>query len=161
VELTREQHTEHSLSVTSGGLPFQLVAPAPRRFPVGAAVAAMVLAAVVVVVAVVRSWQTDGVVEPQKDRAAAARPTAPPATSAAPIVEKARDVTRIEELPLAPPEPNHTVAGAEPAGGGKGTRPKPVRLPRTGASTPPAAAGTPAAAPASKQLDRESLYGRD
>jgi hypothetical protein len=101
------------------------------------------------------------VVEPQKDRATAAQPTSRPATSAAPIVEKARDVTRIEELPLAPPEPNHTVAGAEPAGTGKGTRPKPARPPRAGALTPPPAAGTPAAAPAAKQLDRDSLYGRD
>jgi serine/threonine-protein kinase len=160
VELTREQHTEHSLSVTSGGLPFKLVAPAPRRFPVGAAVAAVVLAAVVVVMAVVRSWQTDGVVGTPKERAAA-QPTATPATSTTPIVEKARDVTRIEELPLAPPEHNHVVSGVDPAGTSKGTRPKPTRPPRVGAVTPPPAAGAQPAAPASKPVVRESLYGRD
>jgi serine/threonine protein kinase len=163
VELTREQHTEHSLSVTSGGLPFKLPEPAPRRFPVGAAVAALVLAAVVVVVAVVRSWDSSGVVEAQKEPAA--QPAAPAsATRTATPAEKPRDVTRIEELPLAPPEPNHTVSAGEPAGTAKGPRPKaaPQPLPRTRPGVAPAPiTGAQPATPASKPLDRESLYGRD
>jgi serine/threonine-protein kinase len=173
---SREQHTEVSLSVTSGGQPFALGEPKPRRgrvFAIGAAVAA---AAAVVAAAVGLSHHS---VEREGSKPApAVQPAAtvtPLAFSAlpepppVPAADHGSDVTRIEELPIAPPEARGPArAPGEEAGprraAATGARPRSHAAPRGGApSSQPGAAlpAEPAVAPAPKSLDRESLYGRD
>jgi serine/threonine protein kinase len=166
VDLTREQHTEISLSVTSGGLPFALEPQAPRKFPVVPVIAASVLAVIVVVVAAVRSWPTEAVEQKPRTVATDAAHSASTAATPAPSApQKPRDVTRIEDLPPAPPEPaSHVVVIPSEHTDVKSLHNLPrvvaptTTKPRT---TTPVTGVVPGPQTQPKPVDRDSLYGRD
>jgi serine/threonine-protein kinase len=127
-EVGREQHTEVSLSVTSGGAP--LVAeeePHTKPGRVVALVASVAIAAAVTVVGIGRyraSKETTRVEPPASSASTASHGPTQVATTHA-EADQEPTVTSIEELPLAPPEPpaDNPSRAADP-----GRRPPPVGL---------------------------------
>jgi serine/threonine-protein kinase len=162
VDLTREQHTEISLSVTSGGLPFKLATPTQKKSPWGLVIAAGILALIVIAVGVARTWQS-ATPDPQKTQATAAKTTPSATASTKPLPSgPTRDVTRIEDLPPAPPEHVTHTSAPEVTTAQKGVRPhaKPSARPGGPAGTQETTRENPTPA-GQKPLDRDSLYGRD
>ncbi|HVU01348.1 MAG TPA: serine/threonine-protein kinase [Polyangiaceae bacterium] len=168
----RGEHTEVSLSVTSGGLPF-VVDDAPRqRSKVGPTIAAMALVAAVVAIGVSR-WQamnTHEIVKPAPAALAtpkADRPAEPPPAESAVTPDKKSGVS-IDDLPFAPPD---TAAAPAPVDTSRHVPGRPVPPPRrTTPSVPPATTrATQPQSPVlrelqtqpSKPMDRDELYGRD
>jgi serine/threonine-protein kinase len=171
-EVPKEQRTQVSLSVTSGGL-FPLDEQPPRRRVTGA-VAALSVAAVAVAAGVGLSLYSSANRESVKVSPAHPAPSAKvEVTKTAPSAEPPREVKRIEELPIAPPEPQMSLPASadESTRRGMAVRPRP-RVPTAGERRPgssessrpsessgnssESATGTPG-----KRVDRESLYGRD
>lgn len=168
----REQHTEVSLSVTSGGLPFDLGDAPRKRSRVIPVLAVLTLAGGVAAIGVGQSWYGAGSHDPAKTPGALPTPSVAPAPqlalpeSAAPPTLAPTDgkgIIDIAELPIAPPESVTPPPGAaevrRPAPSPRPRAPGPERHPTPAPGitsvTPPAPAPTPQMTP------RESLYGRD
>jgi serine/threonine-protein kinase len=175
-ERPREQHTEVSLSVTSGGIPLAPGEAPPVRGRGTTIFAAAAVAAVVAAAGIGLSLYSSASHETAKSLAASrAAPSASAAAAQKPRPEPPRGVTRIEELPIAPPEvPTGAITvGADEAArrGGTGRahpRPQPGTERRseqghTGATEPApgASALQPSATPPKTPLLHENLYGRD
>jgi serine/threonine-protein kinase len=172
----REQHTEVSLSVTSGSIPLvrdeePQVQRRSSAFAIAIAVAAVAVASFVGVSIYSSNRETV--------KTAAALHPVPSATAAAPkpsamAPEKPREVKSIDELPLAPPETHvtappqrledalraaanrpHTPQHPEHRAGSDTLRPNMEATP----ATPAPESTTPS--PASKKVDHDSLWGRD
>ncbi|HEX4340105.1 MAG TPA: serine/threonine-protein kinase [Polyangiaceae bacterium] len=170
----REQHTEVSLSVTSGGLPLDPGEQLPSRRRGSAIAMAFAVAAVVAAAFVALSIYSSANHETVKSNAAV-RP--PPSATAAPVpakpAEPPRGVTRIEELPIAPPERHVDVApvgtdDAHRVGTGHtrphpstGTEHRPDGTHPSGEPTTGTTATEPTASPSGKKSDHDSLWGRD
>ena len=169
----REHHTEVSLSVTSGGLPFDLGNAPPKRSRLVPAVLALLIVLGVAAIGLGRSWHDTSGHEIAKTLPAAA-PASLSATAPAPKApEKAgtpasgeQGVIDIAQLPFAPPEsprPNPEANDPRHASPVPGARTH-VRGPAERHGVPQATdllspSGTPPSPPPAR--DRESLYGRD
>jgi serine/threonine-protein kinase len=173
---SRENHTQVSLSVTSGELPFSLGPPKPaknRSIAIGAGIG--LVAAVIAAVAVsLRAGETHEVVRAgpaayapatQADNAATPTPAPPPSAAEAPAQNAAKS---IEELPIAPADPI-PIEALRPTVDDVARRPSPA--PRTrprgverrtepDPGSPVVPAASPPPADTKKPLDRDSLYGR-
>jgi len=178
----REQHTEVSLSVTSGGEPLPIEEGPHRRPGRIVAIAAFVAIAAAVVVAGIgrfRASRDTARVDPPAASASTAAAKAPKAADSQAVpTEQEPNVTRIDELPLAPPEPaaeSPDHAASEPsrrapaAGAGHVRRRAGSPDHRESTSPTPSEPGTPepaespraTEAPApQKPPNRDSLYGR-
>lgn len=179
----REQHTEVSLSVTSGGAPLAVEEDSHRKpGRVVALVASVAIAAAVTVVGIgrYRASKETPRVEPQASSAsaAAARGPIPSATPPVQGADQEPNVTRIDELPFAPPD---NAADNTPRNADPGRRPPPVTAGRskhrapsaerrseasqTGPSEPssqePSETGPARDQPATPKPDRENLYKRN
>jgi serine/threonine-protein kinase len=167
---SKEQRTEVSLSVTSGGLPFAGGEQPPARKS-GSAMIVLVAAAILVAGIGVSLYASSN--HETVKTTVAATPAAPTTktSSSPPVTQPPRGVTRIEELPIAPPEtaispsPNTDEARRT---GAQHPRPRPGigehrpgEATRPGGESPPASSLEPVTSPNGKKLDRESLYGRD
>lgn len=144
----REQHTEVSLSVTSGGAPLVVEEESQRRpGRVVAVVASLAIAAGVTVVGIgrFRASRETPRVEPAATSATAAAAASVPTANVEPV-DQEPNVTRIDELPFAPPEPGADAPNRVPD---PGRRPPPVSAPRKGRRpTSSERRGEPAATPA-------------
>jgi hypothetical protein len=137
--------------------------------------AAAAVAAVVIAAGVGLSLYSNATHDAPKSLAAPRPTTSAVVAAPRPSREAPRGVTRIEELPIAPPEVSTgavTVGVDEVVRRGGSGRPRPRAQQgterrgeqgRTGAvaSTPGASAFAPVAAPPPKPLLHENLYGRD
>ena len=169
----RENHTEVSLSVTSGELPFSLGPPKPPRSRLVVIGALAGLTAAVVAAGVglsLRSSESHEVIRsgPAAYSSPSAVVTATPAPPlvAPPSSAEAQGVTPIDKLPIAPVEPPVQIEGLAvdepprrvsapgPRGKYHGATPPPEHHVEPTPTTPPSP-------PHPKALDRESLYGRD
>lgn len=157
---TGEHHTEVSLSVTSGGLPLQVEeAPAPRSRAKAVGVLAL-FAISVIGIGIARTWRSTPTAHELGAKAPTTQPSAAAQASANPsslVNDEPVAPTRIEDLPLAAPEPKRTVVPDTPR--------KPVRKPShvthpSTAVTQTAPTSTSTAAP-DKSVDREKYYTRD
>ncbi len=176
----REQHTQVSLSVTSGELPFSLAQqkqPRSRLMAISVATGLVIAVATTVVVVSVRSSETREIVRsgPAAYSSPSVASTAP-ATPAMPPSANPGDgpsVTRIDQLPFAPPEQPHAISEqslplAPPVvpvhSRGRSALERHVESPRPEVPIPPVteppgrAISSP---PVTKPIDRYSLYGRD
>jgi serine/threonine-protein kinase len=175
-ERPKEQHTEVSLSVTSGALPLAPGEAPPARGRGTTLIAAAAIAVVMVAAGVGLSLYSNANHDPAKSLAAHPAPSAKVAPPPKPTHEPPRGVTRIEELPIAPPEVSTGMAttGAEEAARRGGSPRKIVRTQpsterrseqgRTAAPQPApgVSAFEPVPTPSPKTpLPHESLYGRD
>jgi eukaryotic-like serine/threonine-protein kinase len=136
-DVGREQHTEVSLSVTSGGAPL-VVEEGAHRKPgrVGALVASVAIAAAISAVGIgrYRAAKESVRVEPASSASAPAahRPTQAATTQPEPA-EQEPNVTRIDELPFATePAAETPTRGSDPS-----RRPPPVTGARTKRRPPP------------------------
>jgi serine/threonine-protein kinase len=174
-ERGREQHTEVSLSVTSGGIPLVRDEEPPAQPRSSAAAIALAVAAVAVAAFV-------GVSLYSSNRETVKTPAGvhpvPSATAPKPSVtppEKPREVKSIDDLPLAPPEthaaaPQPRIDDTLRAGGNRTRRPPTGSEHRAGSETlRPGLEATPATTAAESssssssksKVDRDSLWGRD
>jgi serine/threonine-protein kinase len=175
----REQHTEVSLSVTSGGAPLVIEEEEPHRRPgrVVALVAGVAIAAAVTVAGIgrYRASREAPRVEPAATSSTSSVASEPSSVPKARVEASEPNVTSIDELPFAPPEP-----GAEPQSRvpEPGRRPPPAGAPRTRRRGSPTERREPSAAPADptpaetsvtatpetsqpKPAPRENLYRRN
>jgi serine/threonine protein kinase len=175
----REQHTEVSLSVTSGGLPFALDDAPPQRSRVVPVLIGLGLVLGVTALGIARPWDAW-----RPHEAVKTLPAAPASLSMTPPVATAPQVAPvpvptndeqgipIDQLPIAPPDNQRAAAAAAedlrraPPAARPRSRPAPAEhhpapaAAVTGATHPNVTPPPPASTPA-KSLDRESLYGRD
>jgi serine/threonine-protein kinase len=169
----RGEHTEVSLSVTNGGLPYVVDAP-PKRSRVVPVITVLALSAAGVAVGFGRFQAMNH--EPVKPApAAVAAPKADPSTQAkdepsanAPD-KKQPNVMGIDDLPIAPPEaPAAAIPQSEgprrppPRGRAARSAPSPAPAPQPAhASEPQSPVLRELQTPSPKSIDRNSLYGRD
>jgi serine/threonine protein kinase len=173
----REQHTEVSLSVTSGGLPFALDDAPPQRSRVVPVLIGISLVLGVTALGIARPWDAWRPHEVVKTLPAApASPSTTPPLATAPQVAPVLVPTNdehgipIDQLPIAPPDNQRAAAPPvedprrPPQAARPRSRPTPVEHRPTPAAAVTGAANqnvTPPQTTPSKSLDRESLYGRD
>jgi serine/threonine-protein kinase len=174
-----EHHTEVSLSVTSGSLPFVIEDPKPARGKAFAIAAAVALASAAVAVGVGVALHSNSSSDvratapaPVPSGSAALKPVKAPAERVTKIEDlhpppAERVVKSIDELPIAPPDTPAAAPRQAPDDSTHNTQPVPARpRPRVKAETPGLAAPIPASDPPPppakpKVPDRDSLYGRD
>lgn len=156
--LTGEHHTEVSLSVTSGGLPLQLEqAPAPRSRAKAIAVLGL-FAMAVVGIGIAHTWSS----APIAHEPGAKPPTQPSVAAQAPAIPSSIvngepvAPTRIEDLPLAAPEPKRAVEPDAP----RKAPPKKPHVSRPSAPVTQTAPTSTTTVP-EKPVDREKYYTRD
>jgi serine/threonine-protein kinase len=178
----REQHTEVSLSVTSGGEPLVIAEEESHRRPgrVVALVAGIAIAAGIALAGIGRyraSRETPRVDPATTATSAVAAEPSSVSTARVQTADQEPNVTSIDELPFAPPEPGAEAPSRDTPEPGR--RPPPVGAPRNRRRGPATERREPAAVPSepsntgsseattpdnpgsSKPASRENLYRRN
>jgi serine/threonine-protein kinase len=174
---SREQHTEYSLSVTSGGLspPLPPEATTKARGKTGAIVLSLALAGAVAAVGISRwraSHDAPKTATPVPAAVASVSPAVPPASAVAKepappaSANEDKEVHSIDELPIAAPDaPLRAAPAAEPPTLHRLPPAAPARRSRTSAATgsrrTPAPESQPERSAPTPATNRDVLYGRD